>query len=227
VGFAGELAIPAVGLLLGVGLTRRLEESGVIELVTSARVARTAVPVAALASASSVVVLREAACEAGLYVLGFNLHGSTTYPVILALYGIAFTGIGTAGRAAGPGQRGAYAISGVVIIGFLTRAYIDGRQLRLRVGVTDGMGRRGASVGDMDVVAGARVRRAARGTSGAAVLIASRRDLGSGVLAQRPWTSSATRVAGDAGRTCLAPDARQHDRVGRSGRFVCASRSAR
>lgn len=44
VGFMGQLVIPVVGLLLGVGLTRRLEEAGVIELVTSGRVARTAVP---------------------------------------------------------------------------------------------------------------------------------------------------------------------------------------
>lgn len=195
VGFAGELAIPAVGLLLGIGLTRRLEESGVIELVTSGRVARTAVPVAALVSSLISWSFFAAASAAGLYVLGFNLHGSTAYGVILALYGLAFTGIGMLAGQLTQGSGAAYGISGgLVIIGFLARAYIDARQLRLVWASPMGWVAEAhpwgtwmwwpalAFVGLLAV------------TSGAAVLIASRRDLGSGVFQQRPGRDAATRA---------------------------------
>lgn len=195
VGFAGELAIPAVGLLLGVALTRRLEESGVIELVTSARVARTAVPLAALAVSIGSWLVFAKACEAGLYALGFDRLGSQTYPSILALYGMAFTGIGLLAGQLAQGTRGAYAISGVVaIIGFLTRAYIDGRQLRYVWASPMGWVAEAHPWGRWVWWPALAFVGLLAATSGAAVVVASRRDLGSGVLAQRGGRSSATRV---------------------------------
>lgn len=195
VGFAGQLAIPTVGLLLGVALTRRFEESGVIELVTSGRVARTAVPLAALIVSIGSWLVFAKASEAGLYALGFDRLGSQEYPAILGLYGMSFTGIGLLAGQLAQGTRTAYGISGAVaVLGFVTRAYIDGRQLRY------------VWVSPMGWVAeahpwGSWVWWPALAfvgllavTSGAAVLVASRRDLGSGVLPQRMGRPTATRV---------------------------------
>jgi len=195
VGLAGQLAIPAVGLLLGIGLTRRLEESGVIELVTSGRVARTAVPLAALVVGIGSWLLFAKACEAGLYAMGFDRLGSQTYPSILALYGMAFTGIGLLAGQLSQGTRGAYGIGGLLAgAGFVTRAYVDGRQLRYVWASPMGWVAEAHPWGTwvwwpaLSFIALIVV------TSGAAVLVASRRDLGSGVLQQRPGRATATRV---------------------------------
>jgi ABC-2 type transport system permease protein len=195
VGFAGQLAIPAVGLLLGVGLTRRLEESGVMELVTSGRVARTAVPLAALVVSIASWLLFAKASEAGLYALGFDRLGSQTYPAILALYGMAFTGIGLLAGQLAQGTQAAYGISGLIAVaGFVSRAYIDGRELRYVWVSPMGWVAEAHPWGTwvwwpaLSFIALLAV------TSGAAVLVASRRDLGSGVLQQRPGRAAATRV---------------------------------
>lgn len=194
VGFLGQLVIPVVGLLLGVGLTRRLEEAGVIELVTSGRVARTAVPIAALIVGTGSWLLFAKASEAGLYALGFDRLGASAYPAILALYGMAFTGIGLLAGQLAQGSRGAYVLGAILVVaGFVGRAVVDAGQLRQ------------TWISPMSWVAeghpwGTRVWWPALSFLGleaiavvASVAIAARRDLGSGVLPQRlgPGTASA------------------------------------
>ena len=53
VGFMGQLLLPLVGVLLAVRLTRAPESNGVLDLLTSTRVHRTAVPAAAFMSAGA------------------------------------------------------------------------------------------------------------------------------------------------------------------------------
>mgnify|MGYP001169822599 CR=1 FL=1 len=186
VGFMGQLLIPVIGLLLGIGLTRRLEEAGVIELVTAGRVARTAVPIAALVVGTGSWLVFAMACDAGLSALGFDRSGAGAYPAILALYGMAFTGIGLLAGQLAQGTRGAYVLGAVVILAaFVGRVYVDGRQLRQ------------TWVSPMGWIAeahpwGTWVWWPAWAFLGleavavvAALLIAARRDLGSGVLPQR------------------------------------------
>lgn len=193
VGFMGQLLIPVVGLLLGIGLTRRLEEAGVIELVTAGRTSRTAVPIAAVLVGTGSWLLFAKACEVGLYALGFERPGVSAYPAILALYGMAFTGIGLLAGQLAQGTRGAYVLGAVaVVVGFVGRAFVDGRQLRFTwvspmswVAEAHPWGTwvwwPALSFLGLEIVACA-----------LAIAVASRRDLGSGVLPQRLGKGSAS-----------------------------------
>ena len=197
VGFMGQLLIPVVGLLLGIGLTRRLEEAGVIDLVTSGRVARTAVPIAALIVGTGSWVMFAKVSEAGLYALGFDRLGCQAYPSILALYGMAFTGVGLLAGQLAQGSRGAYVLGAVLVLaGFVGRAYVDGRQLHQ------------TWISPMSWVAeahpwGTWVWWPALSFLGVeavavvvALVIAGRRDLGSGVLPQRLGRGTASASLG-------------------------------
>jgi ABC-2 type transport system permease protein len=192
VGFMGQLAIPAIGLLLGIGLSRRQEESGVIELVTAGRVSRTAVPLAALLAATGSWLLFAKATEAGLYALGFDRLGCQTYPAILTMYGLAFTTIGLLAAELAQGERGAYALGGVVALaGFVTRMYVDGRGLRYPWTSPMGWVAEAHPWGTWVWWPALSFLGLIAASGAAAVIIASRRDLGAGVLPQRAGRASA------------------------------------
>lgn len=192
VGFMGQLAIPAVGLLLGIGLSRRQEESGVIELVTSGRVSRTAVPLGALLAATGSWLLFAKATETGLYALGFDRLGCQTYPAILALYGLAFTTIGLLAAELAQGTRGAYAVGGTVALaGFVGRMVIDGRGLRYTWASPMGWVAEAHPWGTWVWWPALSFLGLVAVTGAAAVAIAARRDLGAGVLPQRVGRESA------------------------------------
>jgi ABC-2 type transport system permease protein len=153
------------------------------------------VPLAALIVGTGSWLVFAKATEAGLYALGFDRTGASAYPAILALYGMVFTGIGLLAGQFAQGARGAYVLGAVLVVaGFAGRAFVDGRQLRHTwvspmswVAESHPWGTwvwwPALSFVALEAVAVA-----------AALLIAARRDLGSGVLPQRLGPSGASAV---------------------------------
>lgn len=197
VGFMGQLAIPGVALVLGIGLTRRLEQAGVLELVTAYRVSRCAVPGSALLVALGSWVLFALVSAAGLALLDVTGPGVVAYPTLLALFGLAFTGVGVLAGQLAQDTRGASALaSGVVLAAFVVRMVVDGRRL-------DGLD----WVSPMSWLAAAHpwgewvwwpalaFLALAMATAVASLLVAARRDLGSGVLPHRAGREEASRFS--------------------------------
>lgn len=94
VGFMGQLLLPLVGVLLAVRLTRAPESNGVLDLLTSTRVHRTAVPAAAFMSLVISWAVFKLGCWAGLVMLGYPATGSAGYSLAMAGFGLAWSGVG-------------------------------------------------------------------------------------------------------------------------------------
>lgn len=186
VGFFGQLAIPVLGLLLAVGLTRRLEESGILELITATRVHRLAVPLAATLSCIISWTLFAILGTLGLRSAGYPLSGSLRYLVILAAFGLCYSSFGLLLGQLASTTRGANGLGLGLLLGlFLARMIIDGRALDLTWATPPGWVAEAhpwgtwvwwplwafALVSTVCVVA--------------ALLIAARRDLGFGIFAAR------------------------------------------
>ncbi len=186
VGFMGQIAIPVIGLVLAIRLTRRAEDSGLLELVTAARVSRTAVPAAAATTLAVSWLILVALGTAGLVALDLPWRGSLGYTASLALLGLAFSGLGLVlGQLASTARAATSLGLGLALVLYLVRAVVDGNDWNL-VWLTP-----------LGWVAEARPwgtwvwwpvpALAAKAVVAAliAVAVCSRRDLGSGVLVPR------------------------------------------
>ncbi|WP_203568375.1 ABC transporter permease [Aestuariimicrobium ganziense] len=187
VGFMGQLALPVVGLLLSVRTTRALEDSGHLELITSARVARTAIPVASLATSLMVWTLFAVLVHGGLVVLGLPVSGAAGYAGTMALFGLAASGLGLVlGQLAGSARSATSLGLTLVMGGYLVRAVVDGRKLDAAWLSPMGWAAEARPWGPWHwwpVVAHAALAVACGLT---ALTVAARRDLGQGILPQRP-----------------------------------------
>lgn len=192
VGFMGQLALPVVGLVMAIRLTRRLEDAGILELVTSGRVARTAVPLAAALSSTGAWLLFWGLGAAGLVAQDFPTSGSLRYVTVMALFGLAYSAAGLLlGQAAATARSATAAGMALILATFLVRAVVDGRNTSWT----------GAS--PMGWVAEAHPWGAWRWWPvlafvalalllvAGAVGLAARRDLGAGLLAPRPGRPTA------------------------------------
>jgi len=126
VGFMGQLLFPLVGVLLAVRLTRAPESNGVLDLLTSTRVHRTAVPVAAFMSLVISWVVFKLGCWAGLVMLGYPATGSAGYSLAMAGFGLAWSGVGllTAQVASTPRAANGLGLL-LALAGYLTRMIVD------------------------------------------------------------------------------------------------------
>lgn len=186
VGFMGQLAIPLIGLLMAVRLTRRLEDSGILELVTSGRIARTAVPLAAALSCALAWLLFGGLGVAGLAAQDFPLTGSARYLLVLGLSGIGFSALGLVLAQVASSSRTATSVGLVaILVFFLGRAVVDGLDLRLTWLSPLGWVAEAHPWGRWQwwpVIAF--VVKSLAGV-GLATLVCARRDLGSGLFPQR------------------------------------------
>ena len=119
VGFMGQLLLPLTGVLLAVHLTRTPEFTGVLELLTSTRIHRTAVPAAAFMSLIISWAVFGLGCWSGLAMLEYPATGS-------ASYSLAMTGVGllTAQVASTPRAANGLGLL-LALAGYLVRMIVD------------------------------------------------------------------------------------------------------
>lgn len=186
VGFMGQMAVPIIGVVIAVNLTRRLEETGILELITASRVHRVAVPLAAAISCLIAWTLFAVLGAAGMYLDDYDLWEAVKYLVIMALFGMAYSGIGLfVGQIASTARSATGLGLGVVLGLLLARAVIDGRDLDLTWATPPGWVAEAHPWGTwvwwpvwaftVMILVGVVT----------AVAVCGYRDLGSGVLAQR------------------------------------------
>ena len=126
VGFMGQLLLPLVGVLLAVRLTRALESNGVLELLTSTRIHRTAVPATAFMSLVISWAVFGLGCWAGLVMLEYPATGSVGYSLAMAGFGLAWSGVGllTAQVASTPRAANGLGLL-LALAGYLVRMIVD------------------------------------------------------------------------------------------------------
>lgn len=194
VGFFGQLMFSFLGVIMAVRLTRRVEDGGVLELVTALRVHRLAWPsVAALSMLVSWSVFG-VLTTTGMVAAGYPGLATLRYVLSMTAFGLAWSGVGlavaqfatTACTALGLGL-------GLVFLGYLTRAVVDSQSSSwtwlspmswvVEARAWDHWSRR-------PVLALLGLALTATAT---ALLICAHRDLGSGLLATRLGPAQAGR----------------------------------
>lgn len=198
VGFMGLLLFPLAGILVAVSRTRREEDSGRTELLTSGAIGRLDPLLGALVAASIAFALMVPLIGFGLTVVGLPADGSWRYTLLLTLSALAWLSIGAVCCEVSRDARLATGIGlSLVISTFLIRAIIDASTTsdagsRLTWLTPMGWLPHAAPYGDarwwpylalvvLSVVA----------LTGA-VVVAWRRDLGSGLLAPKPGPARGT-----------------------------------
>ena len=126
VGFMGQLLLPLVGVLLAVRLTRTPESTGVLELLTSTRIHRTAVPAAAFVTLIISWTVFGLVSWAGLVMLDYPVTGSGEYSLAMTSFGLAWSGVGllTAQVASTPRAANGLGLL-LALAGYLTRMIVD------------------------------------------------------------------------------------------------------
>lgn len=186
VGFMGQLGIPILGVLLAIRLTRSLEDSGALELITSTPVSRVAVPFAAAKSVAASWMIFAILAFAGLVALDFPAAGSAAYAGILSLFGVAASALGLVVAQLSRTARGATGLGlGLAFVAFLVRAVVDGLNLDLVWLSPLGWVAEVRPWGDVVAWPYIAFGAVAVVLTVAALLVCAGRDLGSGILAQR------------------------------------------
>lgn len=186
IGFMGQLAFAATGLLLGIRLTRHFEDSGQLELITSAPVARTALPLAAFLGLTGAWTLFMGLSTVGLMALDLPWAGSWSYCTSMGLFGLMISSLGLLLGQVARSSRGAVSLGlGAVLLTYTLRAVIDGMDWEM-VGLSP-MGwlpevRPWGELRWWPVLA---LKGMIVLLAGGALGICARRDLGAGILPER------------------------------------------
>ncbi|MDO5696684.1 MAG: hypothetical protein Q4G51_01800 [Dermatophilus congolensis] len=200
VGFMALLLFPVIGIHLAIRFTRRDEESGLAELLTSAPVGRLAPVVSAALAVGAGLALYAGATTAGLVAIGLPWEGAVLYSAASALFTGAFVGVGLVTAQLCEGSRTAYALSlSFSLAMFLVRAVVDGRSIDAVWLSPMGWLAEVRPWGD-DAQAWplASFTLAGLALLAASVGVATRRDLGAGLIAPRPGPARASASLGTA-----------------------------
>ena len=182
-GFLASILLPLLGISLITRATRREEESGRVEMVLAGRVARYQPTLAALTTATGAILATAALFAIGLTLTGIPVTGSVLYAASLA--GLAFVFAGLTALLAQVATHGRTVYAGALLA--LAASYV----LRGVGDVTDtwtvwlsplGWAERAAPFGPQRWWALVVPLAVGTALGAAAVLTASRRDLGSGLV---------------------------------------------
>lgn len=129
VGFAGLLVLPVVGINLAVSLTRREEDAGRTELLTSGRVGRISPLAGAALTLLASVGLFGLLSWAGLVATGLPAAGSGRYALACALWLLLWSAGGLlAGEVCQGARTATLSALAAGLVVFLVRAVLDGRR---------------------------------------------------------------------------------------------------
>ncbi|MFI6604124.1 ABC transporter permease [Nonomuraea sp. NPDC050536] len=185
-----------LAILTVVRHTRGEEESGRAELVGAGVVGRLAPLTAAVLVTSSLMVITGLVSAAGMIKMGFDVTGSLAFGAAIAGVGLVFTGIGAVAAQLTEGARTAIGLAAIGLgVSYLLRFVADGSGL----GVLKWLSPQGWShlvkpyADNHWAVLLLSLALAAISTL-VAYRLAARRDLGHGVIPQRPGPAGSTRL---------------------------------
>lgn len=190
VGAAGLTVVGLMSLLLVVRLTRGEEEAGRLELVRSLPVGRLAPLVAAVLVVAGIDVAVGAVVAAGLLLMGLPVAGTLVLAASFTCLGLVFCGAGAVLAQVTEGARTASGLA-LALLGaaYVVRAAGDARHSALSWASPIGLAQKARPYAGDRPAPLVLCLAVAAGLVAAAVLLAARRDLGAGLLAQRPGPS--------------------------------------
>ncbi|MGF1599427.1 MAG: ABC transporter permease [Acidimicrobiales bacterium] len=193
-GFFASLLLPVVAGHLAIHLTRTQEDRGLFELITAGPIDRLTPLRVAVVLVAQTIVVTWALCAAGLIAVGLPVTGSLLHAAGLALLMATFAAVGFVAGQLASGSRTAHAVLlGAVGVAYLVRAVVDGRDLPLTWLTPTGWLAELRPYGPWRPWPLVGYALATLALTGAALAVAARRDLGSGVLSSR---SGPARAAG-------------------------------
>jgi len=192
-GYLTLIMVPLIGLHLAVRLTRSVEDSGRLDILTAGTVHRLAPAAAGVTAAAVPALLTAIFSGVCMIVLGYPVAGSSLYAGGIGAFMLAFTAIGAVVAQCCRDARTAYVLAiGLWLASYLARAVVDARGWNL------------AWANPESWPAEVRPFSAAppwwpwlaffaltAALFGAAAGVATRRDQGAGILAARPAPASA------------------------------------
>lgn len=197
-GFFTMLVFPVIAVHLAISLTRSHEDAGRIEQVRAAPVGVLAPIVAGGLVAASMALVTGAAAWAGLVAIGLPAVGAGWYAAGLTGELLFFIALGLVAAQVGRTSRAAHTLGlGVFAASTLVRAVIDGRRLDAVWATPTGWLAEIRPFGpDPRVWPLIALVVASAVLVGGALVAATRRDLGGGLVAERSGPATGTRALG-------------------------------
>ncbi|MDN5789480.1 MAG: hypothetical protein L0H25_01245 [Micrococcales bacterium] len=182
-GFLAAFLLPLLGISLGARATRREEESGRLELLLAGRIARHEPTLAALLVATATICATAAVFAVGLAVTGVPVVGSVLYALSLGALAFTFAGLAALLAQLTLHARSVYTWSLIVLAAsYVVRGVGDVTQTWVTWLSPLGWAEKAAPFGDQRWWALAIPVAIGLGLGGAALRLASRRDVGSALL---------------------------------------------
>lgn len=182
-GFLASFLLPLLGIALVAGSTRREEESGRLETVLGGRIARHEPALAALAVACVAILATSVLFAAGLVLAGVAVSGAILYSVALGALAFAFAGLASLLAQLVLHARGVYTWSLIALAAaYLLRGVGDTTDTWVTWLSPLGWAEKTAPFGDQRWWVLALPAVTGLVTGGAAVWLATRRDVGSALL---------------------------------------------
>jgi ABC-2 type transport system permease protein len=194
-GFLASFLLPLLGIALIAGSTRREEESGRLETILGGRIARHQPTLAALAVATAAILVTSVVFAAGLAFSGVPVSGSILYSAALGALAFVFAGFAAVLAQLVLHARGVYTWSLIVLaVAYVLRGVGDTTHGWLTWLSPLGWAEKTAPFADQRWWVLAVPAVAGLASSGAAVWLAARRDLGSALLRGGAGSARATRL---------------------------------
>ncbi|WP_344843359.1 hypothetical protein [Nonomuraea dietziae] len=177
-----------IAILTIVRHTRGEEESGRAELVGAGVIGRFAPLTAALVFTAGAMVATGLICALAMISTGFDVTGSLSFGAAITAAGLVFTGVGALAAQLTEGARAAIGLAALVLgVSYLVRFTADGSGLTwLKWLSPQGWSHLVRPYGDDNWAALLPALALAALTAALAYLLAGRRDLGHGLIPQRP-----------------------------------------
>ncbi|MGW5681391.1 ABC transporter permease [Nonomuraea sp. NPDC003754] len=190
--------IALIAILMVVRHTRAEEESGRAELVGAGVVGRLAPLTAALTVTAAAVALAGLLAGLSMAAMGFDLAGSLAFGAAITTMGLVFTGVGALAAQLTVGARTAVGLAALALgVSYLLRFVADGSGLTaLKWLSPQGWSHLVKPYGDDNWAALLPGLALTAVTVAAAYRLAGRRDVGHGVIPERPGPAGSTTLRG-------------------------------
>lgn len=193
VGFFGLLLLPLIAAHLAIRHTRAQEDAGRVELVTAARVGRSAPLLGATLVVTLALLFTGVTAAAALVSSGLPIAGSAYYSLALMLHMLVFMAVGLLAGQVSQTGRGAHGIAlAVVGVSYVLRAVIDGRRWNATWATPMGWLAEVRAFGDVRLWPYLALGGCSLTVALAAVLVSGRRDIGAGLVTPRPGPGMAS-----------------------------------
>jgi ABC-2 type transport system permease protein len=194
-GYLTLILLPLVGLHLAIRLTRGVEDTGRLELLTAQPINRLAPAAAGITVAAAAAALAAIASAGSLILLGYPAAGSGRYGAALGVFMLAYTALGALVAQCCRNARTAYGVGVAVWLAtYLTRALGDARGWdAVWVNPQSWLAEVRPFAGEPPLWPWVAFGVLVSVALAAAAAVAVRRDLGAGIITPRPGPVDAAR----------------------------------